>query len=55
MSIDLQQGDVLSYIMKHEDNEHWWLAEYSKGEVGLVPVSYRSDDDRRRYCSGRGM
>ena len=26
--------------MEHEDNEHWWLAEYSKGEVGYVPVSY---------------
>ena len=38
--IDLQQGDVLSYIMEHEDNEHWWLAEDSKGEVGYVPVSY---------------
>ena len=25
--IDLQQGDVLSYTMAHEDNEHWWLAE----------------------------
>ena len=26
--------------MEHEDNEHRWLAEYSKGEVGYVPVSY---------------
>ena len=26
--------------MEHEDNEHWWLAEDSKGEVGYVPVSY---------------
>ena len=32
--IDLQQGGVLSYIMEHEENEHWWLAEDSKGEVG---------------------
>ena len=39
-AIDLQQGDVLSYIMEHEENEHWWLAEYCKGEVGYVPVSY---------------
>ena len=39
MSIDLQQGDALSYIMEHEDTEHWWLAEDSKGEVGYVPVS----------------
>ena len=35
-----QQGDVLSYIMEHEDNEHRWLEEDSKGEVGYVPVSY---------------
>ena len=40
MSIDLQHRDVLSYIVEHEDNEHWWLAEDSKGEVGYVPVSY---------------
>ena len=40
IEIDLQQGGVLSYIMEHEDNEHWWLAEDSKGEVGYVPVSY---------------
>ena len=26
--------------MEHGDNEHWWLAEDSKGEVGFVPVSY---------------
>ena len=26
--------------MVHEDNEHWWLAEYNKGEVVYVPVSY---------------
>ena len=32
--IDLQQGDVLSYIIEHDENEHWWLAEDSKGEVG---------------------
>ena len=38
--IDLQQVDVLSYIMEHEDKEHWWLAEDSKGEVWYVPVAY---------------
>ena len=38
--IDLQQGDVLSYIMVHEDNDHSWLAEYSKLDMGYVPVSY---------------
>ena len=38
--LDLQQGDTLSYIFEHEDNEHWWLAEDSKGQVGYVPVSH---------------
>ena len=38
--LDLQQGDTLSYIFEHEDNEHGWLAEYSKGQVGCVPVSH---------------
>ena len=38
--IDLQQEDVLSFIMEHEDNEHWWLVEDSKGQVGYVPVSH---------------
>ena len=26
----LQQGGVLSNIMEHEDNEHWWLEEDNK-------------------------
>ena len=34
------QGDALSFIMEHEDNEHWCLAEDSKGQVGYVPVSH---------------
>ena len=39
--LDLQQGDTLSYILEHEDNEHWWLVEDdSKGQVGYVPVSH---------------
>ena len=38
--LDLQQGDTLSYILDHEDNEHWWLAEDSNGQVGYVPVSH---------------
>ena len=28
--LHLQQGDTLSYILEHEDNEHLWLAEDSK-------------------------
>ena len=38
--LDLQQGDIPSYILEQEDNEHWWLAEHSKGQVGYVPVSH---------------
>ncbi len=37
---DLQQGDTLSYIMEYEENEHWWLAGYNKGQVTHVPVAY---------------
>ena len=36
----LQQGDVSSYIMEHDDNEQWWLAEDNKGEVVYVSVAY---------------
>ena len=35
----MQQGDTLSYVMEHEDNIHWWLAEDNKGQVGYVPVA----------------
>ena len=38
--LDIEQGYVLSYIMEHEDNEHWWLAEDNKEHVGYVPVAY---------------
>ena len=27
--------------MKHDDNEHWWLAEDVKGQVGYAPAAYR--------------
>ena len=25
--LDLNEGEALVYLMKHDDNEHWWLAE----------------------------
>ena len=28
------------YLMKHDDNDHWWLAENGRGQVGYVPASY---------------
>ena len=38
--LDLKEGDILVYLMKHDDNEHWWLAAYVKGHVGCVPAAY---------------
>ena len=26
--------------MKHDDNEHWWLVEDGRGQVGYVPAAY---------------
>ena len=26
--------------MKHDENEHWWLVEDGKGQVGYEPVVY---------------
>ena len=28
--LNLQKGNVFSYTVDHEDNEHWWLAEDNK-------------------------
>ena len=25
--LDLKEGDTIIYLMEHEDNESWWLAE----------------------------
>ena len=38
--LDLSEGETLVYLMKHDDNEHWWLAENGKGQVGYVPAPY---------------
>ena len=37
--LDLNEGDTVVYLMKHDDNEHWWLVEDGKGHVGYVPVA----------------
>ena len=34
------EGDTLVYLMEHDDNESWWLAEDVKGQVGYVPAAY---------------
>ena len=38
--LDLEEGDTLVYLMEHDDNESWWLAEDAKGQVGYVPAAY---------------
>ena len=38
--LDLMEGDTLVYLMEHDNNESWWLAEDGKGEVGYVPATY---------------
>ena len=38
--LDLSEGETLVYLMKHDDNEYWWLAENGKGQVGYVPAAY---------------
>ena len=38
--LDLSEGERLFYLMKHDDNEQWWLAENGKGQVGYVPAAY---------------
>ena len=35
--LDLKEGDPLVYLMEHDDNESWWLAEDVKG---YVPAAY---------------
>ena len=34
--LDLKEGDILVYLMKHDDNEHWWLAVDVKGQVMMM-------------------
>ena len=38
--LDLMEGDTLVYLMEHDDNKSWWLAEDVKGQVGYVPAAY---------------
>ena len=38
--LDLEEGDTLVYLMEHDENESWWLAEDVKGQVGYVPAAY---------------
>ena len=38
--LDLNEGDTVVYTVKHDENEHWWLAEDGKGQMGYVQVAY---------------
>ena len=38
--LDLNEGDTVVYLLKHDDNEHWWLVDDGKGQVGYVPAAY---------------
>ena len=38
--LDVNEGDTLVYLMTNENNEHWWLAEDGKKQVGYVPAAY---------------
>ena len=63
--LDLSEGETLVYLMKHDDNDHWWLAENGKGQVGYVPAAYlmiivdetlqeEDSDTTRKEGQGRG-
>ena len=38
--LDLKEGDTLVYLMEHDDNGSWWLAEDVKVQVGYLPAAY---------------
>ena len=37
--LDLNEGDTVVYLMKHDDDEHWWLGDVLKGQVGYAPAA----------------
>ena len=37
--LGLKEGYTLVYLMEHDDNESWWLAEDVNGQVGYVPAA----------------
>ena len=53
--LDSNKGDTVVYVMKHDENEHWWQVEDGKGQVGYVPVAYVMiiiDEKRQEEKSG---
>ena len=61
--LDVNEGDTLVYLMTNENNEHWWLAEDGKGQVGYVPATYlkiirdvtRQEEESATQPGKRGM
>ena len=50
--LDLKEGDTLVYLMEHDDNDSWWLAEDVKGHVACaIGISH---DHLRRDSTSRG-
>ena len=47
--LDLKEGYTLVYLMKHDDNESWWLAEDVKWQVGICASGLSYDHLRRNY------
>ena len=38
--LDFNEGDTVVFLMKHDNNEHWWQVEDGKGQVEYVPAAY---------------
>ena len=38
--LDVKQGEKLTKLGVHAENEHWWHARNVSGDEGLVPASY---------------
>ena len=34
----MNEGDIVVYLMKHDEKDIWLLVEDGKGQVGYVPV-----------------
>ena len=38
--LGLNEGGAVVYLMTHDENEHWWLVDDGRGQMGYVPVAY---------------
>ena len=37
--LDLNEGDTEVYLMKHDENEHWWRMETDRWDMYQWPIS----------------